>query len=67
MVCYNKLSNQDYGMSFTNMSNEYGRYQQYYKEAQKLGADSTLKGKLLFEWSIAATYNDGETAELSGK
>ena len=55
-------------MSFTNMSNEYGRYQQYYKEAQKLGADRHLKkGKLLFEWSIAATYNDGETAELSGK
>lgn len=63
-----KLSNQDYGMSFTNMSNEYGRYQQYYKEAQKLGADRHFKkGKLLFEWSIAATYNDGETAELSGK
>lgn len=63
-----KLSNQDYAMSFTNMGNEYGRYQQYYREAQKLNADRYFKkGKLLFEWSIVATYNDGETAKLSGK
>lgn len=63
-----KLSNQDYAMSFTNMSNEYGHYQKYFKEAQKIGADRYFKkGKILLAWSIAATYDDNKKAELSAE
>lgn len=61
-----KFTHQDYSMSFTNVSNEYGRHQRYFKEAQKIGQDRHLKrGEFTVALSLIGTYNDNQKIKLS--